>query len=289
MIENLHIELTNRCALKCIECPRTKLGVGKSVDITTEAWPNLSLDKFKSILMCGTFGDAIYHPNITEFFKYVSSTNPDIRLNFSTNGNHKSESWWSELSSILPAKHRIIFALDGVDDETLNKYRVGSNYDNVINNMRIFINNGGTAVWQFILFKHNENQVDEAKMLSDEYGCEHFHLRSSYSYGRDVERPSRKVKTCSELSYASTGPVICRINNNKEIFVDAHGNVIPCCFITEENVKDKLVGNLSFNINNVTLDEVCSEWYLKRITENAKDNIYCNRRCKVPIERLFLS
>ena len=192
MIESLHVEMTNRCALKCVECPRTIHGVGKPADLPRESWSNLSLDKWKSILICGTFGDAIYYPNLIEFLEFVKATNDSIRLNLSTNGNHKSETWWSELPSILPKDHAVFFALDGIDNETLNKYRTGSNYENVIRNMRTFIKHGGSAIWQFILFKHNEHQVRKARSLSYKYGAL-FHLRSSYSYSGKVKKPNRKV------------------------------------------------------------------------------------------------
>ena len=35
-------------------------------------------------------------------------------------------------------------------------------------NVNAFISAGGTAYWKFLIFKHNEHQVEEAKKLSEQ-------------------------------------------------------------------------------------------------------------------------
>jgi hypothetical protein len=49
-------------------------------------------------------------------------------------------------------------------------YRRNVDYDKVIRNARAFIDRGGRAQWNYIVFKHNEHQVEQAKQLAQEYG-----------------------------------------------------------------------------------------------------------------------
>jgi sulfatase maturation enzyme AslB (radical SAM superfamily) len=67
-------------------------------------------------------------------------------------------------------RYHVRFALDGLKD-THSLYRMGSDYDTVVKNMKTFIDAGGRATWKFIVFKHNEHQVDEASKLARELGC----------------------------------------------------------------------------------------------------------------------
>ena len=63
----------------------------------------------------------------------------------------------------------IIIGIDGTTNEVHSFYRRNTDYNKVINNARAFINAGGVATWQFILFKHNEYQLEDAKKLAKEY------------------------------------------------------------------------------------------------------------------------
>ena len=44
---------------------------------------------------------------------------------------------------------------------------------------KAFIDAGGRAVWEYIVFAHNEHQVEEARNLADELGFEKFQVKKS--------------------------------------------------------------------------------------------------------------
>lgn len=293
MITTLHIELTNRCNLKCPICPRTRGGIDKISDISQDAFKNLDLHTFKRMLLIGCLGDSLYYPYLNQFFVYTKSVNKDIELFFGTNGLGRDKKWWSKLHLYLPENHRVIFALDGVDNETLNKYRIGSNYDKVIRNMRSFIDSGGTAEWQFILFKHNEDQVERARELAEEYGAI-FALRTSYYYSdhnKNALRPTTmKVSTQAEKSLRMMGgDVVCRIEDSNEIFVDSFGRIMPCCLIAP-NIKaaSRLSKGIVFNVHKHSLRKCISDYYINRVLDRVKESEYCKLRCKVPFETMIL-
>ena len=45
--------------------------------------------------------------------------------------------------------------------------------------MKSFIEAGGRARWDFLVFDFNEHQVDEARKLSEEWGFEKFIVKKS--------------------------------------------------------------------------------------------------------------
>jgi MoaA/NifB/PqqE/SkfB family radical SAM enzyme len=288
MIETLNIELTNRCNLKCPMCARTLWGIEKTQDINPKIFKNLQLETFKKILVIGCAGDALYYPYIKQFFLYAKSLNPSIDVMFATNGVGRSVKWWKKFPLYLPDKHCVIFALDGTDNDTLNIYRRGSNYEKVISNMRSFVDSGGTAEWQFILFRHNEHQVDQARDLCEKYSVR-FSLRSSYYYATQESfalRPKRDVLTPMEKSMKkSEGRVVCRIENNNEIYVNSDGRVLPCCFVPakEDEIKT-LTRGIVFNINDYPIRKCISDHYINNILKIANKSRHCIDRCRVPFE-----
>ena len=72
------------------------------------------------------------------------------------------------------------FGIDGIDQESLQKYRVGSNFKKVQENWRAFIKAGGHAQWQFIVFEHNEHLLEKAKQMSIDEGFERFRIIYSH-------------------------------------------------------------------------------------------------------------
>jgi organic radical activating enzyme len=98
----LHIEPTNICTLKCPECSRTKF-----LDKWSNHWKNHSLDVDQllnfldidlnqvPILLCGNYGDPIYHPDFINFVAKLKQKGAVLQI--VTNGSYKKESWWEEL------------------------------------------------------------------------------------------------------------------------------------------------------------------------------------------------
>ena len=52
-------------------------------------------------------------------------------------------------------------------------------FNKVIENAKSYIDAGGRAQWNFIVFKHNEHQVEEAKELSKQLGFYNILIRNT--------------------------------------------------------------------------------------------------------------
>ena len=193
-IRTVHLEVTERCNLSCPMCARNING-GEQNPWIHDA--ELSLDDIKKIFsddfvkqlnhiyMCGNYGDPIIAKDTLEIFRHFRSVNSDILLSMNTNGSARQEDWWVELASVLGDKGYVIFSIDGLED-TNDIYRKGANYTRIMKNASAFIQAGGNAHWEYLVFAHNEHQVDRARDLADEMGFKKFQLKKSARFFSSV-------------------------------------------------------------------------------------------------------
>ena len=189
-IEWLDIELTSYCNIKCPGCLRqeshnkvepilnknyTKLSDLKKW-ITADGLPNL-----KYVNFCGSVDEPTSHPEILEIVDYFKSIVDDrwenAGVNIATNGSTRTPEFWAELGK---RRISVFWGVDGIDQESLEKYRVGSNFNKVRDYWRAFIKAGGHAHWQFIVFEHNEHLLEQAKQMSIDEGFDR--IRVIYSH-----------------------------------------------------------------------------------------------------------
>jgi MoaA/NifB/PqqE/SkfB family radical SAM enzyme len=167
------LEITGKCPLQCPFCsrqnPEHKAEVLKSPDVSlSDLSKSLSFFSGK-IRFVGQISDPIYHRNFLHFIK-LCSKNQKRKFSIHTTGTRKKQRWWKVAFAISGKNVRWVFGLDGTDQETANIYRVNTRFDEVISAMRLGASMGVEVIWQFIVFRHNEHQVETAKCLAKEIG-----------------------------------------------------------------------------------------------------------------------
>ncbi len=191
----------------------------------------------------------------------------------------------------------MFFSLDGLED-THALHRRGTDFKKIIDNVRAFTSAGGTAFWKFILFRHNEHQVDTAQQLAREIGCRRFMVVSSREYNSECLRPEtvrfdlkNEIFTrYQEKIKAENGHAVCKPIANRSIYIAADGTVHPCClahcnYITEHDASFKFVVSLidqhkdQINFRTRPLDEIISGPYFEKVLRLSKNNAYCMLKC----------
>ena len=85
--------------------------------------------------------------------------------------------WWRELGEVSPKypneETEIKFGIDGIDNETHDKYRRNVKFDKIIENAKAFIEAGGKALWKFLNLILPP-QRDEAEKLAKKLGSNKF-------------------------------------------------------------------------------------------------------------------
>ena len=261
-LKHIHLEITNNCQASCPMCARNFHGGIENPLIKLESW---TLDRYKTIInpevllqvetiyFCGNFGDPLLNNDLLDMILYSKTINENIHLRIHTNGSLRSKQWWKDLAVALPKKHKVIFAIDGLED-THSIYRIGTSYSKIIENAKAFIDAGGDAEWTFIRFKHNEHQVDEAKRRAVELGFSEFTMKDSSRFFKDskfaVYNKSKQPQYFLEPSQYSEIKFIdkkildnykqivnettveCYVLKQKEVYINAQGHLFPCCWLS---------------------------------------------------------
>lgn len=187
-----HLEPSAVCALHCPRCPRTEHPdtpwLNKHMDFDffkSFMTPDMLTHKVRRITMCGDVGDPIYCKDYIEIYKYIKSINPKIHVYTITNGSNRATTWWQQLAEVANSYDTINFGIDGYDNESNNLYRVGSNWDSIINGIRtvrkhnqdIFLN------WAVIMFKFNEDYLDNIVDQATALGMDAVQVTKSTKFG----------------------------------------------------------------------------------------------------------
>jgi MoaA/NifB/PqqE/SkfB family radical SAM enzyme len=271
-IRMVHLEITQACQAACPMCDRNENG---GVDNKHMTNAELSLEDCQKIFkpefikqlevmyMCGNLGDPIVAKDTLEVFRYFRANNPKMWLSMNTNAGAKTAEWWAELASVIGRNGTVIFSVDGLSD-TNHLYRQNVNWAIVERNMRAFIAAGGRARWDYIIFEHNQHQVEEAEALAAEWGVEKFMKKktgrffsTSKHQGKEshqaqnrkgvqtvtLKKPKEEfqnlamakekelVKTYgSMIDYYNKCEVECKVAKEGNIFVTAEGLLLPCCW-----------------------------------------------------------
>ena len=235
-----HLELSSKCTLKCPRCPRT-LEPGKykitemNLDFVKKILPSKRLFYVKKILLNGGQGDPVYCRDFIEIIRYFKETNSNIKLCITTNGSYKKRDWWIETAGVLKSNDSVTFSVDGWDQKSNEQYRMGSNFESIMEGMRTLreYNKDVFIIWSAIIFKFNQNRMNDIRDLAEKMGVNAFNVVQSRLFGsvnRDYIDP--------ELGYDPLEPdkdFIEKGNTNRGFYVSFkkrtfHGGIGPSVF-----------------------------------------------------------
>lgn len=260
-ITNIHFELSSNCQASCPMCARNYHGgienpLVKVSDIDFELFkkiiPTDIIKQMYNVTLCGNLGDPLLNKDLIPIVEYMAEVNPSIKIDIHTNGSLRNTAWWKELSKALTSSSVVQFGIDGLAG-THELYRVGTDFNKIIENAQAFIQAGGRAQWNFITFKHNEHQIEDARKLAYELGFESFQEKQTSRFignpyfevydksgnvTHKLEQPSEQklifIDRKTVESYKEvfkTARVECEVEKTKSIYIDAQGYVWPCCFV----------------------------------------------------------
>tara|TARA_R110002111_G_scaffold1968_2_gene13237 strand:- start:2891 stop:3910 length:1020 start_codon:yes stop_codon:yes gene_type:complete len=234
-----------------------------SLDDCIDMFPADFISQLNTMYMCGNLGDPISASDTLEIFEWFRDCNDEMWLSMNTNAGARSVEWWQQLAKIIGKNGVVIFSVDGLE-ETNHLYRQGVKWELVERNMKAFINAGGRARWDYLIFEHSECDVERAEQLAKEWGVEKFIKKKT---GRFISATSEKKETHqgknrkgaetqvlakpkkaehqnlellkqaeiektygSMKQYYDTAKINCKVAKDKNIFITAEGILMPCCW-----------------------------------------------------------
>jgi len=262
-LQHLRLEASSNCQLKCPSCPTAAGVVQRSL-----GGGFLSFDNFKKIvdenpslfhIELSNWGEIFLNPQIIQILEYGFRRGVILTASNGANLNTVKE----EVLEALP-KYRfghITCSIDGASQATYSIYRRGGNFDRVIENIqkineykRKYNTRLPFLKWQFVVFGHNEHEIEQARELAHSLGIDDFFVKLSwdqhFSPIRDweaVEQAARNRVTEQENYWQK---VVCtQLWNIPQVNWD--GRVLGCCVNTwqdfgnafESGLKEILAGD----------------------------------------------
>lgn len=291
-IKTVHLEMTEKCQAGCPFCPRhledgsvnpSLINAELSLDDCKSYFPKEFVRQLDRMFMCGNYGDPIIAKQTLEVFEYFRDTNLKMSLDMHTNGGARDKGWWKDLASVLYNNtSSVIFSIDGLQD-TNHIYRKHVNWNRVLDSAESFIEAGGNAVWSFLVFRHNEHQVDEARRMSESMGFKKFVAKKSARFAtsraknnldllppRNTDYQNANIKVLDKIveTYGSIEQfydqteIDCMVASEKSIYVSARGLLFPCCWLggIYEGSNDqlmKVIGNFDrIDLNKLSMKQI---------------------------------
>jgi len=314
-LSQIDFELSSHCNSKCPQCPRYDMfgNVHKDLNVThldINVIKKLPVEKMKnleSVLFCGNFGDPLMHPDLNEIVTFFKNQ----KILISTNASLRSKEWWAQLGTNKNIE--VIFCIDGIGPEH-ELYRRNTSYKKIIENANAFIQAGGRAHWRFIVFRHNEHQLKEAKKLSEHMGFEKikfiysdrfdtenkWKVYENNKYLYDLEKSSHQTTLRESLNAPegekywkslnkNKGPITCVWSNQKKIYIHSDGTVYPCCMLgsvqSGKNIEKLLLKKIVKDFTHIDLhhndlsDILASNVFQKNLPDSFKGSPFQHPVC----------
>jgi len=223
-----NMDLSHRCILRCPQCLRQKVEglprIKRSFDIGKPEFRKILNYYDNQITFCGQISDPIYHPDFLAFLEMMDGLGKGLRV--ATNGtNDKSgnmdDKWWEKAYSYGLGENCWYFGVDGLDKKS-ELYRIGSNFEQVWETMKMGVQAGHPIVWQYIIFGYNEHEIEQAKEIAHKEGITLLLVKTN----RGFDPRSRNLRKNVQKAYDNFA-VPSDKNRVKKIKSEEYFNVTP--------------------------------------------------------------
>ena len=241
---SVSVEPTTSCNLRCPECPSGLRTFTRPTGMLQQDFFTETIDQISKDLLYLIFyfqGEPYLNPGFLDMVKYASGKK--IYTATSTNAHYlNSENARRTVESGLD---RLIISIDGTTQDVYEQYRIGGSLNKVLEGTKNIISwkkklksKTPFTVFQFLVVKPNEHQIEDVKKLAKEIGVDDVWFKTAqiYDYEKDpnnliptIDKYSRYKKTGNGYEFKGKLANHCwRLWHDPVITWD--GLVAPCCF-----------------------------------------------------------
>lgn len=259
MSQSFTIEATNVCNLRCLACPWHSIMTRKKEFLTFENFKILfsKIEKNANAICFYLMGEPFLNKDIFKMIPLCKSRG--IKTLISSNAMLVGDCIDYILKSGLTT---LQLTMDGFSAETHEKYRVGSNFEKVKNNIRILAEEKKRRGLkepiihiQTLMLKTNRHELKNIENFAREINVDHYSIKAPFvSAGYDDENSEKftemfVIKDDNFKKYDRTAdkddPKFYKNQSFcpqlTQCVVLVNGDVVPCCFDYDGRVK---FGNL---------------------------------------------
>jgi radical SAM protein with 4Fe4S-binding SPASM domain len=265
---SISIEPTTSCNLRCPECPSGLRSFTRPTGMLQQKVFTSVIDELAPVLTNLTFyfqGEPYLNPKFLEMVQYASHKN--IFTSTSTNAHYLNDE--HARKTVESGLDRLIISIDGVSQETYEQYRIGGQFDKVLEGTRNIIawkkklkRRSPHVVFQFLVVKANEHDIPRLYQLAKEIGVDEVMLKTAQIY--DFENGSPLLPEnpkYSRYQLQANGKYAIKSSMHNQCWkmwsgcvITWDGNVVPCCF-------DKDAQHVMGNVTQQSFKEI---WFSDR-------------------------
>ena len=253
---SISFEPTTSCNLRCPECPSGLRAFTRPTGMLKKDFFSETIDQLAPDLTYLIFyfqGEPFLNPQFLEMVKYAAAKN--IYTATSTNAHYLTDAVAKK--TVESGLDRLIISIDGTTQETYQQYRVGGKLDKVLEGARNIVkwkkslgSKTPFVIFQFLVVRHNEHQIEDVKRIAKEVGVDDVWLKTAqvYDYENDPNNLIPTIGKYSRYKKDKSGKMKFKGNADNHCWRLWHdpvitwdGAVVPCCF--DKDAQHKL-GNL---------------------------------------------
>jgi radical SAM protein with 4Fe4S-binding SPASM domain len=258
---SLSFEPTTTCNLGCPECPSGLRQFSRDTG-------NAQMDQFKgwinqvtSKLWYLTFyfqGEPYLNQDFLKMVSYASKKG--VYTATSTNAHYLTKE--KSIETVKSGLSRVIISIDGTTQEVYEQYRKRGKLDKVLEGTKNLIearkelkSNTPHIIFQFLVVKPNEHQIEDVVKLGNELGVDEVRFKTAQVY--DYENGNPLLPDNEEYSrYRKGKDGKFRLKNKmlnhcwrmwQGCVVTWDGKVVPCCFDKDATHQLGDLNSTSFN------------------------------------------
>lgn len=270
------IEPANYCNLSCPHCPTGRKLIEKTDKRLSISDFKEYLDKLLPELMYLNLyfqGEPFLNKDLPEMIRYASDNG--VFTCVSTNAIALTEDMVRRLSE--SGIGRLIICLDGANEKSYSTYRVGGDFNRVVQAIKFSVKYKLPLEVQCLLLSTTEKEIDEIKSLCKELGVNRLVFKKAQFYDDFLVPENPKYLRYKRDKAGKLMPKAKLKNKCWRLFstivIDVDGNVPACCF--DKSAKYSF-GNLkTSNLRDVWQGDKAVR-FRKTILKNRKSIDICN-------------
>lgn len=241
---SISFEPTNFCNLRCPECPSGLRSFTRPTGMLQKDFFRQTIDELHRELLYLVFyfqGEPYLHPQFLEMVRYAADRR--IYTATSTNAHYLTDE--NARRTIESGLDRLIISIDGTTQEVYEQYRVGGQLHKVLEGARNIVrwkkelkSKKPFVVFQFLVVKPNEHQIEDVKKLGREIGVDDVWFKTAQVYDFEND-PNQLIPTREEYSRYKRTPQGTKFKGKlqnqcwrlwHDPVITWDGLVAPCCF-----------------------------------------------------------
>jgi radical SAM protein with 4Fe4S-binding SPASM domain len=242
---SVSFEPTTSCNLRCPECPSGLRAFTRPSGMLETGFFKKTIDEIHRELIYLIFyfqGEPYLNPGFLDMVSYAAKKK--IYTATSTNAHYLTGE--NARKTVESGLDRLIISIDGTTQEVYEQYRVGGNLEKVIAGARQIVkwkkelkSNTPFIIFQFLVVKPNEHQVEEINALGKEIGVDAVWFKTAqvYDYENDPNQLIPSLDLFSRYKKNEEGKYVPKSKMQNHCWKLWHANVItwdglvvPCCF-----------------------------------------------------------